>query len=53
MRLAGETFPVCTGDTVCIPPGTPHALHNPGPEPLRLLCRCAPPYRHEDTELLE
>jgi len=53
MRLGSESFPVCAGDTVCIPPGTPHALHNPGPEPLRLLCCCAPPYRHDDTELLE
>ncbi len=53
MRLGEERFPVRAGDTVCIPPGTPHALENPGPGELRLLCACSPPYRHEDTELLE
>lgn len=40
------------GDTVCIPPGTPHRVRNPGPGPLRLLCCCSPAYRHEDTVLL-
>ena len=24
-------------------------LWNPGPEPLGLLCRCAPAYTHDDT----
>ncbi|MEK6771526.1 MAG: cupin domain-containing protein [Pseudomonadota bacterium] len=47
-----EEFPVTTGDTVCIPPGTSHRLHNTGHEPLRLLCSCSPPYSDEDTELL-
>jgi len=40
------------GDTVCIPPGTAHRLHNTGQEPLRLLCSCSPPYSDADTELL-
>lgn len=53
MRLGEQRFPVGPGDTVCIPPGTPHALWNRGSEPLRLLCACAPPYDHADTRLLE
>ena len=49
---AGETD-VGPGDSVLIAPGTPHKLWNPGPEPLVLLCCCAPPYSDEDTQLLE
>lgn len=53
MTLGEEEFPVAPGDTILIPPGAPHALVNPGAEPLRLLCACSPAYRHEDTELLD
>jgi mannose-6-phosphate isomerase-like protein (cupin superfamily) len=53
MTLAGERFEVGRGDTVCIPPGTPHCIANTGTEPLHVLCCCAPAYAHEDTELLE
>ena len=53
MRLGTAEADVRAGDTVVIPPGTPHKLWNPGPEPLVLLCCCAPPYSHEDTVLLE
>lgn len=53
MELDGETFEVGRGDTVCIPPGSPHAIRNTGTEPLRILCCCAPPYGDEDTELLD
>lgn len=52
MRLGDEEFEVEAGTTVLIPPGTRHKLWNPGPEPLVLLCACAPPYSDEDTELL-
>ena len=52
MRLGGEEFAVMTGDTVCIPPGIPHSLSNPGRRELRLLCCSSPPYADEDTELL-
>jgi mannose-6-phosphate isomerase-like protein (cupin superfamily) len=51
MRLGDEESDVAAGDTVVIPPGTPHKLWNTGSEPLRLLCCCAPPYSHEDTVL--
>jgi mannose-6-phosphate isomerase-like protein (cupin superfamily) len=52
--LAGfsESFDVRAGDTVCIPPGTPHRIRNAGAAPLRSLCACRPAYPHDDTELL-
>jgi mannose-6-phosphate isomerase-like protein (cupin superfamily) len=52
MTLGDERFAVSAGDTVCIPPGTPHRLENTGGGELVLLCACAPAYSHEDTELL-
>jgi mannose-6-phosphate isomerase-like protein (cupin superfamily) len=53
MRLGTEEREVGAGDCVVIPPGTPHKLWNAGPDPLVLLCACAPPYSDEDTEILE
>ena len=53
MRLGDERAPVAAGDCVVIAPGTPHKLWCTGEAPLVLLCCCAPPYRHEDTVLLE
>jgi len=53
MTLGEESFEVRTGDTVCIAPGMPHRISNPGPGVLRILCCCAPAYSHDDTELLE
>ena len=53
MTLGDDHFPVAVGDTVCIPPGTPHCIEALGDGPLRLLCCCAPAYAHDDTELLE
>jgi mannose-6-phosphate isomerase-like protein (cupin superfamily) len=53
MRLGDDEFRVMAGDTVCIPPGTPHALINRGDDELRLLCCSSPPYSDEDTELLD
>jgi mannose-6-phosphate isomerase-like protein (cupin superfamily) len=49
MKLGDEESEVSAGDTVVIPPGTPHKLRNTGAEPMKLLCCCAPPYSHEDT----
>jgi mannose-6-phosphate isomerase-like protein (cupin superfamily) len=48
MELDGERRRVRTGDAVLIPPGAWHQIRA-GEEPLRFLCVCAPPYRHEDT----
>jgi mannose-6-phosphate isomerase-like protein (cupin superfamily) len=53
MKLGEEDATVAAGDTIVIPPGTPHKLRNTGAEPLKLLCCCAPPYSHEDTFLTE
>ena len=52
MRLGNEVFDVEPGDTVCIAPGAKHNILNTGDVPLRLLCCSAPPYSHEDTELV-
>ncbi|MEW6116220.1 MAG: cupin domain-containing protein [Nitrospirota bacterium] len=53
MILGDEEFPVESGDTVLIPPKTPHKIRNTGNEPLKILCCCAPSYSHDDTELVE
>jgi mannose-6-phosphate isomerase-like protein (cupin superfamily) len=50
MTLGAEQFEVAVGDTVCIPPGTLHCIRNTGEMQLKILCCCAPPYSHEDTE---
>lgn len=52
MTLGEDSFEVATGDTVCIPAGTPHCIMNTGDTPLTILCACSPPYSHDDTELL-
>jgi mannose-6-phosphate isomerase-like protein (cupin superfamily) len=53
MTLGAERFEIGPGDTVAIPPGTPHRVDSLGPGPLRILCACGPAYAHADTELLE
>jgi mannose-6-phosphate isomerase-like protein (cupin superfamily) len=53
MTLGERVFEVHAGDTVCIPPGTPHRIRNTGAGSLRILCCCSPAYSHEDTELLQ
>lgn len=53
MRLGSDEAEVTVGDAVVIPPGTPHKLWNPGPEPLVLLCCCAPAYSDADTVMLD
>ena len=52
MTLGDDCFKVGAGDTVLIPPGTPHRIEATGTEALRILCCCSPAYAHEDTELL-
>ena len=49
MELDGDRRPVSAGDAVAIPAGAWHELRAEGERPLRILCSCAPPYRHEDT----
>ena len=53
MTLGAEKFPIGTGDSVLIPPGTPHCVTNNGEAALVMLCCCAPAYSHEDTVLLK
>jgi mannose-6-phosphate isomerase-like protein (cupin superfamily) len=53
MRLGDDERRVQAGDCVVIPPGVVHKLRADEGEPLILLCCCAPPYSHADTELLE
>jgi mannose-6-phosphate isomerase-like protein (cupin superfamily) len=53
LRVGSEEREVTVGDCAVIPPGTEHKLTNIGTGTLRLLCCCAPPYRHEDTVLTE
>ena len=52
MTLDSKTFPVRTGDTIAIAPGTAHCVENTGGEPMKILCACSPAYSHEDTELI-
>ncbi len=52
MTLGREVLNVRRGDTVCILPGVAHCLENTGKDELVFLCCCAPPYTHQDTELL-
>jgi mannose-6-phosphate isomerase-like protein (cupin superfamily) len=49
MDLDGERADVGPGDAILIPPGAWHRITATGDGPLRFLCTCAPPYRHEDT----
>ena len=52
MTLGEQRFMVVVGDTICIAPGTAHCVECVGEEPLKILCACAPPYAHDDTELI-
>ncbi len=47
MELDGETRELGVGDAVLIPQNAWHSIR--ALEPLRFLCCCAPPYRHDDT----
>lgn len=52
MTVEKNQFDIAFGDTICIPPGTPHGIKNTGGIPLKLLCCFAPPYSPNDVELL-
>ena len=51
MEIDGEERDVAVCDAILIPPGARHQLRNDGDGALRILCCCAPPYRHDDTYL--
>jgi mannose-6-phosphate isomerase-like protein (cupin superfamily) len=52
ITVADDQFEIKEGDTICIPAGTSHNVKNNGAVLLKVLCACAPPYSHSDTELL-
>lgn len=52
MEIDGEIRDVGLGDAILIPAGAAHQITNTGNDLLKILCACAPPYSHEDTELL-
>ena len=47
MEIDGTERDVGPGDAILIPAGAWHQIT--ATAPLRFLCCCAPPYRHEDT----
>ena len=47
LEIDGEARRVAPGDAALIPPGAWHEIV--AVSPLRFICCCAPPYRHEDT----
>ena len=52
MEIDGERQTVGPGDAILIPPGAWHQI-TAGPETLRFLCCCAPPYSDADTVITE
>jgi mannose-6-phosphate isomerase-like protein (cupin superfamily) len=48
MEVDGEAEDVVEGDAILIPAGAWHELLA-GPDGVRLLCSCVPPYSHDDT----
>lgn len=48
MEIDGEERDVSVGDAILIPAGAWHTL-TAGPDGVRLLCCCVPPYSHDDT----
>lgn len=53
VRLGELWYPVKPGDSIPIPPGTPHQIRASAADELRFLCCCVPAYEHSDTVLLE
>jgi len=53
MKIDGELRDVGPLDAIAIPPGARHKIWNIGPDPLVLLCCCAPAYENDDTVMVE
>lgn len=53
MTLGSERFAIGVGDTIAIPPDTPHCIAATGTAVLRILCCCSPAYAHGDTEIID
>jgi mannose-6-phosphate isomerase-like protein (cupin superfamily) len=53
LTVNARTTEVGPGSVHLIRPTEEHSVLCTSQEPLRLLCLCAPPYRHEDTEITQ
>ena len=53
LELDGRREQVSAGQAWLIPAGVEHRITCISARPLVILCACAPPYTHEDTELTE
>lgn len=53
LQVEGAQIAVAPGEAHLILAGTEHSIRCIGARPLEVLCACAPPYRHEDTEISE
>lgn len=51
--LSGRQVEMGPGDVQLIRPGEEHRMRCMSETPLRILCVCAPPYRHDDTIITE
>jgi mannose-6-phosphate isomerase-like protein (cupin superfamily) len=52
MMIGNVVRQVGVGDSIPIPSGQIHQIHNNGTQELKLLCCCSPPYEHSDTYLI-
>ncbi len=52
MERGSERFAIEAGDTLRIPAGVAHRVTASPATALVILCCCAPPYRHDDTQVL-
>ncbi len=53
VMLGANSYAVEPGSCLLLPAGRLHSARCTGQEALRLLCICAPPYTHEQTDLAD
>jgi mannose-6-phosphate isomerase-like protein (cupin superfamily) len=53
VTLGANPYAVEAGSCLLLPAGVVHFARCDGPEALRILCLCAPPYTHEQTALAD
>ena len=52
MTVNADKFPINKGDTILLKKGDVHSVTNTSADTLIIICACAPPYTHEDTDLV-
>ena len=52
LRIGACQFEARVGDARLIRPGEEHNVSCIGATPLRILCACSPPYRHDDCQIV-